>query len=236
MNGIFKDSLKLFGRGVVVTILSIIVVISMVAISVAVSAKPVGYTVFGTKDGETTQLYTHYNADGEDLKLASYEAEGYKIDKKELKEVPKGEGNIYLWIAQLFTLGIMASFIYPVFWSQGYKHRNMVMTGHMVEDKLRGLKVGLIATIPAFLSVPVFAVLKNAPVALFKIINGVFFPIIGFLAGDVTVFSKLAIWKMLIILILFLSFSAASALGYYLGYKDFSIGEKFIYKKTKKRR
>lgn len=140
---------------------------------------------------------------------------------------------VYGLIMQVMSLILLASFIYPFFWDKGYKDRNMVMTGNRTADPLKGFKTGLISIIPYVLSVPVFALIKGFPVALFKMINAVYYAFFDFLTRGTDKFCDLACWKFIVIIIIFLILPVISGIGYYLGYKDFSIGEKLTYKKVK---
>ena len=102
-----KAGLKLFGRIVIANILSAIVVLSVIAISVSAFADEIGYDVYAVKgeSGETELLYRHYYADGEDAKLAGYEAEGYSVTKKIIKQTNPTEHNITIKITHILAMG-----------------------------------------------------------------------------------------------------------------------------------
>ena len=81
MNGILKESGKLFGKTIIINVLCLIVAVSVVSICVAMLADVKGYVAYGQKgeDSAVEELYTYYIEDGEDLKLEEYEKEGYTV-------------------------------------------------------------------------------------------------------------------------------------------------------------
>lgn len=52
-------------------------------------------------------------------------------------------------LSSILMLLLLAAFPYSIVWSKGDRDKNSVNFGHMQEDKLRGLKVGLMAAIPS---------------------------------------------------------------------------------------
>ena len=136
-------------------------------------------------------------------------------------------------IVQILTLTLLAGLVYPTLWDMGYKDRNMVLTGHAQPDVLKGLKIGLVSVVPSVLSIPVFALIKAFPSALYKLINPSYYYFFDLLTRGTNKFCEMSIWKFFVMGLIFLLVPAISFLGYYLGYKDFSIGEKITYKKKK---
>lgn len=141
--------------------------------------------------------------------------------------------NTYGSILQVLTLMFLTGLVYPTLWDMGYKDRNMVLTGHAKEDILKGLKIGLVAVIPSVLSIPLFALIKSFPAALYKLINSSYYYFFELLTRNTDKFCELAVWKFVVMAIVFLLVPAISFLGYYLGFKDISIAEKITYKKKK---
>lgn len=141
--------------------------------------------------------------------------------------------NTYGPILQILTLMLLTGLVYPTLWDMGYKDRNMVLTGNGQKDILKGLKIGLVAIVPSVLSIPIFALIKSFPAALYKLINSSYYYFFELLTRNADKFCDLAVWKFIVMAIVFLIVPAISFLGYYLGFKDFSIGEKLTYKKKK---
>ena len=147
----------------------------------------------------------------------------------------KGNANpdSYGGIVQILTLMLLIGLVYPTLWEIGYKDRNMVLTGNAQKDILKGLKIGLVSIIPFELSIPVCALIKPFPAALYKLVNASYYYFFEVLTRGSNKFYELEFWKFPIFAVIFLIVPAVSFLGYYLGFKDFSIAEKLTYKKTK---
>lgn len=87
-------------------------------------------------------------------------------------------------VTQVCNLIILAAFPYRKLWAQGDHDRNEINFGHLKEDTQRGLKVGLIADIPAILvylslwlgklGVPLF----EHTHALYTLFNSSFLPVL----------------------------------------------------------
>lgn len=233
MKEIFKGAAKLFGKTLIANFLCFFIVISVSAIAVVAFSEVSGYYVTATKDEETVN-YTHYVKDGEDTKLAEYEKLGYTVNKQSIKEVSEGGNIVSNIITQFFSFAVLVCLVYPYLWDRGYKERNLVQTGNMKSNPLKGLKIGLIASIPAYLFL-IVSVITNFSVAIFKILNSAYFSLIDFIAEEPTGFSSLNAWQIVLIALCFLIMPMVSFIGYYLGYNDYSISERIIYKGKKKK-
>ena len=230
-----KAGLKLFVRIVIANILSAIVVLSVIAISVSAFADEIGYDVYGVKgeSGETELLYRHYYADGDDTKLEDFETDGYTVTKKIIKQTNPTEHNITVIVAQIFALGVTITYIYPVMWDRGFKDLNFVKTENMVPDKLKGIKIGLIGQVPAFLLFLIFVISPKLPTALFKLLNSSCYGLFEAVFGKSETFGKLSPLQIIISLLILLIIPLISWGSYALGYKDVDPLEKLTYKKKK---
>lgn len=162
-------------------------------------------------------------------------------------EVPKGASLALDIISEIFMLLLLASFPYTVLWPQGDRDKNKVQFGHMAEDKLRGLKVGLIAGIPSYIGY-ILLILSHMKIftpayyGIFRLMNMPFMPLLDLMAGGVQVRSAAAISLpgLLGMGVTILLVPLVCHLAYTLGYKQISLIEKFIYvnpnKKKKRRR
>ncbi len=246
MKEIIIGGLKLYGRMIVISILSFFVVISIFAFGNAVFADEVGEKVVGTKNGKSETLYVHYYEDGEDTKLAEYEKQGYEIAKIKEKKMSSGKNVLTIVIAEVFALGLLVSFVYPTLWEKGNKELNLVRIGKKPEDKLRGLKMGVVASVPPILMFLVLAVgkfsfFKQISSTVYYLVNFVFFPVYKLVfegaSGDVIAANvkngDLAFWQFGVIFLTLCILPITAHLGYYFGYKDVSFGEKFLYKKKR---
>lgn len=235
---IFKAGLKQFLRIVVVNIMCFFIVVSFSVLATAAFTKNIGYTAYGTVSGsdDPEELYTYYYEDGEDTKKQEYIDKGYAVTESSVRSVLSGTGKtVYLAVSQIFCLMLLICFIYPNLWQLGTKDSNLVKFKHEKEDKLKGLKIGLISVVPIyiFLLCPVAAKIFgfNFSPLLFKTLNPSFFSLIEVILNGARTVAELSAWRYILLMLLPLIIPAVSAAAYILGYKNISVGEKMIYKK-----
>ena len=233
MKSLFKDSAKLFGKTLLVSLLCFFVVISVMVVSVGFFAESAGYYVTGTKDGKVENLYTYYTADGEDTKYEAYEKQGYTLEKTEIKLVPESKEKGSFVLSQILCIGILGIFIYPRLWERGYKDRNLAQTGNIVGDQWRGLKLGLIAIIPWVVTLLVLWRVKGFAVSLLMFASPVFYPAYTLMTSGNIYLSQVSVLTLVGMAACWLILPVFAALGYGLGFKDYSIMEKITYNKGK---
>lgn len=241
MKEILKCAVSLFGKLIMVNIMCFFLVISLSVLSTAVFTQNIGYTAYGTLEGsdESVKLYEHYTADGEDTLRADYEAKGYTITESKLRSEISGVGNaVFLTVSQLCCFMLLASFIYPKLWEMGTKDSNLVHFKHKNEDVFKGLKAGLAAVVPSvavllFLAVTSGGISSKFPIVIYKFANSSFYTFIHLIVGKATVFGELSFVSFILLFIISAIVPLISFIAYYLGYKNISVGEKFIYKKNK---
>ena len=224
-----KTGAKLFLKLIVVNIMCFFVVMSFSVLSTAAFTKNVGYKAYGTSSdsSEPQELYTHYYADGEDTKKAEYEGRGFTVSESKIRsEMTRGGTAAFLTVSQIFCILILFSFIYPNIWHIGTTDSNLV----------KGLKIGLIAVAPEYLFL-LFVIIAKAgvspkfPVVLLKFLNAAFYSLTQVICGSAVHVSELSVIRLILLLLLPLIIPAVSCVSYILGYKNFSVGEKLIYKK-----
>lgn len=234
-----KIGAKLFLKLIVVNIMCFFVVMSFSVLATAAFTKNVGYKAYGTSSdsSEPQELYTYYYADGDDTKRAEYEDRGFTVSESKIRsEMTKGGTAAFLAVSQIFCILILFSFIYPNIWHIGTTDSNLVKFKHKAEDKLKGLKIGLTAVVPEYLFL-LFLIIAKAgaapkfPVVLLKFLNAAFYSLTQVICGGVVYVSELSVIRLILLLLLPLVIPAVSCVSYILGYKNFSVGEKLIYKK-----
>ena len=149
-------------------------------------------------------------------------------------------------LSSICMLLILAAFPYSIVWSKGDRDKNSVNFGHMQEDKLRGLKVGLISAVPAGIAYVVLLVSKIFDVLpgyvfLYRLGNVPFLPFLNAIIPDTVKTTAQVPWGSIAAMLVCVIFvPAICCLAYFLGYKQISLTEKFIYtnpdKKKKRRR
>ena len=240
MKEIITDGAKLFLRALIIKLMCFFVVISLISFAMSVFSEEIGYVAYGSKgnSSQSEELYTYYNAEGEDTKLSEYEEKGYTVTTQTLRKIGDTENIFILIVAQAFALGILISFVYPSLWDKGYSDINLVIVKQKKEDKLKGLKIGLVAGAPFIVSYLFMLITANnisakIPVSIMKFLNADFYPVIDLIIGSRSGFSELGIMRAVLLLLPLLALPVIACIGYYLGYKGFSFGEKITYKKVR---
>lgn len=143
-------------------------------------------------------------------------------------------------VSQVFMLFLLGMLVYAVTWQQGDKDRNTEDFGRMQRDKLRGLKIGLLASIPS--GVMVLLLFISRLTGLLP--NYIFFYRLGMLAyapinnalSSGTAWTANVTWWLLPVAVLCLTvIPLVTHFGYQLGYHHYSINEHLIYKNIKKK-
>ena len=240
-NELFGNAVKLFLRYLVVNVMCFFIAVSFFVLATAAFTKTVGYTVYGTKEGteETEMLYTHYDSDGDDLQAEKFEKDGYTLRKATIRsEMSASQKVLFYAIAQIFCMAILVVFAYPGLWDFGAKDSNAVKFGRKAEDKWKGVKIGLMAVIPSYLVLIALCVMKGwgypgFPVALYEFSHSAFYGFLALLIGKAVTLADLAWWRLAVFFVFPLFVPVIAGIGYYLGYKDFSLREKLVYKKNK---
>ena len=240
MKEIITNGAKLFIRALIIKLMCFFVVISLISFAMSVFSEEIGYVAYGSLENssEAEELYTYYNDDGEDTKLSEYEEKGYTVTTQALRKIGDTENVFILIVAQAFALGILISFVYPSLWDKGYSDINLVNLNQKKEDKLKGLKIGMVAEAPfiasyLFMLVTANNISSKIPVSIMKFLNADFYPVIDLIIGNRNGFSDLGIMRAVLLLLPLLALPVISFIGYYLGYKGYSIGEKLKYKRTR---
>lgn len=239
MNEIFKKGSVLFLKLLVAGIMCFFVIMSFSVLATAAFTENIGYKAYGTsaEGGESLELYTHYYSDGEDTLKAEYEDRGYTVTESSIRSEISGTGNaVFQTVVQIFCLLITLSFVYPDLWHIGTTDSNLVKFKHKAEDKLKGLKIGLIAVIPQYLllicaAIAKFGLSSKLPAALLKFANASFYTFIQLIIGNAATLGELSAFRFALLWLLPLIIPAAACGSYYLGYRNISIGEKIVYKK-----
>ena len=128
------------------------------------------------------------------------------------------------WVTVILTclnIFIALSIIYTLNWREAQRDHNRVKFNHMPPFIFKGLVAGLFATIPFLIVFIIYA---------FNINNTIIYII--YLAFNLPYLSFVAAFKesAAVLWILILPMPASACVGYLLGYKQFSIMDKLVYK------
>lgn len=233
-----KLGAKLFLKYALCVLMSFFIFMSCLFIFTTAFSVETGYHVYSV-NSETgkaeTHLYTYNKADGEDLKYKDYEAQGYKLTKIKTRELSEKHKNVAFVVSLLFTIPLTVGVLYATSYNMGGKDISRVHSGFMAEDKLKGLKVGIIAAMPliflyALLLLGKFSIIKPNSLAFYCIANSHLYGIIQFIYKGASLATELGFLQLLLLFIPVLFIPAVAWLGYLLGYKEISITQNLVYK------
>lgn len=236
-----KLGFKLLGKYVFCLFMAFFINISFTMIITAVATENIGYNVFYYDEAADSlvPLYSHYNADGEDTKYAEYEAQGYALTKQGFRSEPNKVTNaLFLTVCQIIMIVIVFLFFCNMLFYMGDSDCNKVKFGQIKEDKLKGLKIGLVPFV--FQLIPYLllflgklGIIKNGIFLVFRLFNFYLNPIIMAIVGNTSVLADISWGRIFALLPLILVTPIMSLLLYYLGYQRINVLENMVYKKEK---
>lgn len=235
MKEILLKGLKLFFTLILVNVMCFFLTMSFNVITMAVFTEEIGYKIYET-DKETekqTEAYTHFFKDGEDKNLKKYEDGEPIINKIPIRTEPKKSAKITMEIiTEIFCLLILIFFIYNDLRKIGARDINSVKYESHKEDKLKGLKIGLVAIAPSIILLIIALATPKFSTVLFGLLNTYAYQLIFSFSKGITYLADMAVWKVCVIGLFLLIVPVVSAISYLFGYKSISIKEKLIYKKV----
>ena len=175
----------------------------------------------------------------EELLLQYPVTQGYKENIR--SAVDPVMRNLSSSVAQILMLILFLAFPYSDMWYLGDSDRNNVQFGHRPEDKWRGAKIGLVASIPAILMWLVLVAGKLAGalpgfVKWYRWFNVCFWPYMDGVIPSTVMDPAAAPWGgVLAMLVAALLLPVITGVGYLLGYKEFSIRDRLVYTATGKK-
>ncbi|MBQ4118783.1 MAG: hypothetical protein IJD45_00150 [Clostridia bacterium] len=238
---IIKKSFKLYGICILASIMCFFLVVTFNMIGTNFFGTQIGYSMQGEIEGDEENekiiLYTHKYSEGEDLKKQEYIDKGYT-----LTEIPMKNTTVK-WdiVAQIFLLFMIGVFVYNNLWNLGFKDSNLVKIGEKREDKLKGIKIGFLSQLPAFILLAVLSIGKSTfarefSIASYSFLNPHLHRAIYILSGsDGGYFGEFTIGDIAIIFALLLFIPILAQIAYTLGYKSIIVSEKLVYKKNQEK-
>ena len=216
--------------------------ISFNVIAVGVGTQSEGYIAYKEEGGEIVELYTHYYADGDDLKMAEYTEQGVEVKTSSFRTpVSDGLSTAIDVITAVCSLIILWSMLYSLLWKRGDSDNNLATFGHIERERNKGLKIGLLADVP-FLAL--YLVLwadkllgfSVAYSGIFKIANYYLFPFVDLCYKGAESSAGIPVLGMLLLALTLVPIPLVAHIGYYCGNNEISLGDKFIYAKTKEKK
>lgn len=234
MKEILKKSLKLYGLTVVGGFLCIVLFFTFNVIGTSMFCVDIGYKVYDKKTNEF--MYEHYYSDGEDTKIEQYvDKEGEPtVSKFNIpSKIPVG----WQLFSQFCLISVMGVFVYNNLWKTGYDDSGAIRRGELREDKWKGLKIGLVATVvPVLVLAVVFigrtSFMSNVTSATLGFLNPQLYPAITLLVNQEGILaSEMAVWQFLAIFAMLFAVPLIATVSYILGSKSILVSEKLVYKK-----
>ena len=234
---------KCFFSIILVNLMCFFIYVSFVTIGLGITdTDVVAYQVYTVdEDGNVQASHTHYTKDGEDLKAKEYEAQGIEVQKEAIKQLKPVTSKVIDGLTFFCSVVILYAFVYTHTWTRGDKDNNLATFDHIKRDKLKGLKIGLLAIIPsavlylALIVEKLFPYFKGMP-ALFKIANYYMFPIVNLFVGSAETVSQISWGGIAGLSLTLVIVPAVATLGYYCGNSEISLKEKLIYVKKKEQK
>ena len=239
MKEIIGLGIKTFFKLVLVNVLCAVIVLSISIITSNAFSEDVGYMVYGMPKGEEEPkyLYSYYFENGEDTEKAKFEAEGYtELSQHPITASTKTGDIIFLTVSGILCFAALAAILYPAVWKEGSKDRNLVHFGHIAEDKLKGLKLGIVAIIPALLLFVFFIVTKgnitaDFPAVWLKFLNANAYTFIDLLQNGALHLKEVPVLNLALMALTQVTVPIICFGAYILGYKEISLLDKLMYKK-----
>lgn len=233
-----KSGGKLFSRFAIGTIMCLIVFFSFNFAITAGFSDVVGQKIYYYDEevGKEVQVCYHDkdNNPPEDCVCENYDLE--RLNALADKKLSQSRQNISLILAQIFSFVMMTGILCGTMWEMGNKDISAVKHGRASENKLKGLYIGIIATIPSLivyilLVLSHFEVLRPAFLDTYRLLNSHFHYILTLIYSSAKDASQLSGGQVALCGALHLYLPLLSFISYFLGYKDINVVEKITFRK-----
>lgn len=232
-------ALKVFTRLLLATVLCAILYISMNVISTAFFSDVVGYQIYEQNEAQEVILAEeHYYQAGETIQTSETLDLADNQMFSAIRIVPDGTKRTMDVISQILMLIVFCVFPYHILWEFGNRDDTNVRYRGQRPDPMRGLKIGLLAMMPSVAFWVVLVISKyisalHGYLGFYRIIAFPYLPYTNWLVGDAASASVLPVWRMLLLLPMFLVVPAVCAVAYRMGGNQFSITEFLTFVKKK---
>ncbi|MCI9413718.1 MAG: hypothetical protein HFJ79_00880 [Clostridiales bacterium] len=260
-----QQAFKVFCMTILAALISFFIFMSISFIASGVSTQTIGYQIVQIEeDGSSTLITEHlYAADDTTIPsetkntgeegAVSATGEGETATASSETTLPSNQVKQYIRsemspavsafvdvLSSVLMILLLIAMPYSVLWKQGDRDSNAVHFGRMEEDRLRGLKVGLLAGLPSFaayllLLVSKLGLLLPNFLVYYRLGNVPFLPLINRMVPASTAITAEVPWTVMLVILLTLAVVPLTAvIAYRWGYRHFSLSEVLTYKKKKK--
>lgn len=223
---------KVFVRLLLATVLCVILYISMAVISMAMFKEEVGYMI---TDANGPQVY--YYQDGDVIQTA----ESLGVEPDTFTPVWKPAAapeRVMQTISQVLMLILFCVFPYNILWEFGNRDDTNVRYRGQRPEPWRGLKIGLLAMAPYYVSWLVLVVSKFVTalqgfIGIYRLILFPYWYHNIWILGDNVPIADVVLWKLFLLLPAQLLVPITCAIAYRMGGKQFSLTEFLTFTKSK---
>ncbi len=229
---------KVFFRVVLATVLGAFLLAAVTFLFGQWFTEEIGYQVSELTEDETKWIIVEegYFTDGQTT--APKPEINQKIDPIRSEMSPQHK-TLLNAVALLLEMALLIWFIYPNMWARGDWDRNAVNFNRKAEDKLQGVKIGLLVATPGILLYIAFVVCHYFGVntlPAYNIANILFqpyFTLVNGFAFSINDVTGAELWLMGLHLLIL---PIMCGVFYLLGYKQIFVNEKIIYKNNQRNR
>lgn len=137
-------------------------------------------------------------------------------------------------LIQLLQLVLLVAIVYGRLWSMGDRDQNRVHYDKMTAEPGRGLRIGVLATIPwavayVLLLLSKLGLMPAGYVAVYRVLNTLFLPLINAVTFTVMDTRLVSWWALLVLLLTLAVVPVICHVAYRLGYRGVQLSEKLIY-------
>lgn len=231
---------KCLSKYIVGIIICFFAFLSLAFIFNAATTKNIGYQVSGTKDGQTVHLFDYDISDESAAeKIEQYRTDGYTVSQYPVRsELTPQNKFTYLLIAQIISLITEIMIVFSVIWDYGVKDHDSFTSGKSKKDAFRGVKIGLIAAIPAAILYIVlllckFGVFRPQFLSIYRTLNSQFYGIVDWIYGSALLATDLSFVQLFLLALLLLFLPVCCGISYYIGLRNINIIDRTVYKRGK---
>lgn len=237
-NETLKLAAQVFLKTVVAAIMSLIVYISLSVVIIGMNTQTIGYRLYELIDGEQVLLEEKYY---DDTVTSAPPAKEGQLVEGIMSEPPAAAMILLNVLSEVVMLVMLSIFIVTPMKEKGQRDLTQVKYRNGKEDKLCGLKIGLLASLPAFAAYLLLIVAKLTGLMpwyllAYRYINICFLPLINTVAGTAIASAEIS-WLALLVILLFHAFvPLVCHIAYIMGYKQVDVTDKLVYKKPSKKK
>ncbi|MBR5524394.1 MAG: hypothetical protein IKU51_03915 [Clostridia bacterium] len=235
----FGVGCKVFVRLLLALLMCAILYVSLSVISTGLLSESVGYRLYEQAEDESVDMIEehYYTVDEEVLTSDDFELKENQMFTA-IRVVPEGTQKVVNVVSQILMLIILSLFPYNVLWQFGSRDDVNVRYRGQKEDRMRGVKIGLIGNAPfAFLWVLLllsrFGLISGGFIQLYRFLAFPFLPYVNWILGSGTTVNDIDLWRILLLLPTLLVVPLVCGVAYRMGGTQFSIIEFITFAKKK---